>query len=147
MPERPYRPQPVYPPAPQHHAPVPTGVLDLTIQGSEWTSNMIVPTVVVNGHRVVSRYGRQPIVVPAGPVRIEIHGVWMRRYGHAALDVMVRPGEHVPVFYAAPYHQFTSGSIGHVQQQSKGLAGLFGIVGGTVAVVMVFVFFVLLMAM
>ena len=46
----------------------------------------------------------------------------------------MRPGEVVPVFYAVPWHQFSTGSIGYQKQQRKGLAPL---VGGFVALVAV----------
>ena len=44
----------------------------------------------------------------------------MKEYGQASLDVVVQPGEVVPVFYAVPWHQFSRGSIGHEQQKRKG---------------------------
>jgi hypothetical protein len=39
------------------------------------------------------------------------------------------------VFYASPYHQFTSGSIGHSKVKRKGLGVLLGVVGGILAVI------------
>lgn len=110
----------------------PPGFIEFTIQGSELTSNMVVPTATVNGHRVTTRYGHQSIAVPPGPVRLEVYAQWMRRYGQATLDFFVQPGQHVPVYYAAPYHQFTTGSIGHEEQKRKGLGMLLGIIGGIV---------------
>ncbi|HIT76157.1 MAG TPA: hypothetical protein IAA98_11270 [Candidatus Avipropionibacterium avicola] len=100
------------------------GTLALTIQGSAMTSNMIVPRARFNGHLVPTRYGRQDIPVPAGPLHIDMDAQWMRTYGQAAIDVNVAPGQVVPVFYAAPYHQFTTGSIGHEQQSRNGVVGL-----------------------
>lgn len=117
----------------------PTGVVEFTVQGSELTTNLVTPTAFINGHRFVTRYGHQSIVVPAGPVRVEVHTQWMRRYGQATLEFVMQPGQHVPVYYAAPYHQFTTGSIGHTEQKRKGLGGLVLIVGGLLGVFALFI--------
>ena len=115
-------------PAPQHP---PQGTIRLTIQGNELTAGMLTPAVVVSGHRVNSRFGTMDVPVWAGPNRVDVSTRWMREYGQASLDVVVQPGEVVPVFYAVPWHQFSTGSIGHEKQPRKGLAAL---VGGFVAV-------------
>lgn len=110
----PYVPHPV----PPHPAPMAT--VDLNIQGSLMTG--LPPTVHVNGHRVTVHHGAQSIAVPAGPVRIDVYSQWLRRYGEASLEFFLQPGQRAPVWYGAPYHQFTAGSIGHTQQPRKGLA-------------------------
>ena len=115
-------------PAPQHP---PQGTIRLTIQGNELTAGMLTPAVVVSGHRVNSRFGTMDVPVWAGPNRVDVSTRWMREYGQASLDLVVRPSEVVPVFYAVPWHQFSTGSIGHEKQPRKGLAAL---VGGFVAV-------------
>ena len=113
----------------------PVGTVALTIQGSVMTSNMIVPTVTVNGRPIRTRYGRQDIPVPAGPVHIEGSAQWLRTYGQAALDFTLQPGQVVPVFYATPMHQFTTGSMGHEQQKRKGVGGFVAILAILVLVV------------
>ncbi|MEU8222205.1 hypothetical protein [Kribbella sp. NPDC048915] len=129
------QPPPFQQPQPQQYQPqVPTGMLQLTIQGSALTSNMIPPTVHLNGYPVPVKYGRNDIPVFAGPLHIEVHSQWMLTYGRAALDCTVFPNQAVPVFYASPYHQFTSGSIGHSKVKRKGLGVLLGVVGGILAV-------------
>ncbi|NIK55780.1 hypothetical protein [Kribbella shirazensis] len=125
QPQQPYQPQ-----QPQ----VPTGMLQLTIQGSALTSNMIPPTVHLNGHPVSVKYGRNDIPVFAGPLHIDIHSQWIRVYGQAALDCTVLPNQAVPVFYASPFHQFTSGSIGHSKVKRKGLGTFFALMAGIIAV-------------
>ena len=125
-------------PAPQHP---PQGTIRLTIQGNELTAGVITPTVVVSGHRVNSRFGTMDVPVWAGPNRVDVSTRWMREYGQASLDVVVQPGEVVPVFYAVPWHQFSTGSIGHQKQPRKGLAAL---VGGLVAVFAVIAVFIAL---
>lgn len=125
----------------------PMGMLAFTLQGSVLTSSMILPEVRLNGHRIQVRYGRQDIPVPAGPVHVEASTQWMRTYGQAALDVTVAPGQLVPVFYATPWHQFTTGSMGHQEQQRKGLGGFLAIIGGTVLLVVILVVAGILAAM
>ena len=110
------------------------GGIALTIQGSALTSNMIVPSVRVNGYPIRTQYGRQDIPVPAGPVRVEVSAQWMRTYGQAAMAFTVQPGQLVPVFYAAPMHQFTTGMIGHEPQKRKGI-GVF--IGMLVAILLI----------
>lgn len=121
---------------PQQPPQPPSSIL-LTLQGSEMTSNMITPTVLFNGHRVPARYGPQTIPVYPGPLQIDVHAQWLRRYGEATLRVDVQPGQQIPVFYAAPYHQFTSGSIGHEKQRRKGGLASLGVAGAILAVVLI----------
>ena len=131
----PYPPQQAYPQQPYPQDPQPQqamGAIALTIQGSVMTSSMIVPNARFNGYPVPTKYGLQNIPVPAGPLHIELEAQWMRTYGQAALDVNVQPGQVVPVFYAAPMHQFTTGNIGHVKQSRKGMGffvGLMSVLG------------------
>jgi len=124
-------------PARQHP---PQGTIRLTIQGNELTAGMLTPAVVVSGHRVNSRFGTMDVPVWAGPNRVEVSTRWMREYGQASLDVVVRPGEVVPVFYAVPWHQFSTGSIGHEKQPRKGLPA---VVLGSAAIVVIAVLLVL----
>lgn len=96
------------------------GTLLLTVQGSALTSNMIAPSVTLNGYPVPTSYGENALPVHPGPIRVAVQAQWMRAYGQAAIDVEVRPGEAVHVWYAAPWHQFTTGSIGFEKQRRKG---------------------------
>ena len=109
-------PPPSVPPAP---AP---GCVVLTLQGSVMTSNMIPPAVRINGYSMPAKYGENVYPLAPGSWHIDIHAKWLRTYGEAAIDVQVQSGQTVPVFYAAPLHQFTTGSIGHVKQPRKGAA-------------------------
>lgn len=111
------------------------GVVRVHIQGNEFTSNLIVPSLLLDGRPVASRYGENAYQVPAGRHRVELYAQWLRRYGQAALDVQVSPGAATDVHYAAPWHQFTTGSIGLVPQSRKGKGWLVGVI---VAMVVVF---------
>ena len=122
---------------PQYQPQGPMGMLHLTIQGSVLTSNMIPPTVHLNGYAVPIRYGRNDIPVFAGPLHVDVHSQWMRVFGRAALDCTVLPNQAVPVFYASPYHQFASaGSIGHSKVKRNGVGLIFGLLGAVFAVIL-----------
>lgn len=56
----------------------------------------------------------------------------MRQYGQAGMDLDIREGQSVPGFYAVPWHQFTTGSIGHEPQSRNGL-GVFIALMATIA--------------
>lgn len=129
--------QPAYPA--HQPPPPPTGWVVLTLQGSVLTSNMIPPTVTMNGHAVPASYGENVVPVHPGRIRVEASCQWLRRYGQAALDIDVAPGQTVPVFYASPYHQFTTGRMGHVPQQRPGVGGLVVLVAALLVIVGVLV--------
>ncbi len=111
------------------------GTVHLTVQGSVMTSNVITPTASINGYPVKVRYGANPIPVPAGPVRIELSNTWLRTYGQASIQFTLQPGQDVPVFYAAPWHQFTTGSIGYEKVKRKGAGAFIGIIAAIVVLV------------
>ncbi len=96
------------------------GLVRVNIQGSVMTSSMIVPSLMIDGRLLTSKYGVNAFQVPAGIHKVEAYAQWMRRYGQAALDVNVPPGAAVDVFYAAPLHQFTTGNMGLTKQRRKG---------------------------
>jgi hypothetical protein len=101
---------------------------------------MMAPTVLLNGYPVQVKYGRNDIPVFAGPLHVDIHSRWMLVYGKAALDCTVLPNQTVPVFYASPYHQFSSaGSIGHSKVKRKGLGVLLGVLGAIFAVALLMI--------
>ncbi|MDO9456052.1 hypothetical protein [Nocardioides sp.] len=98
----------------------PPGFVVLTVQGSSLTSNMISPAVTLNGYPVPTSYGENTLPVPPGRWHVAVQAQWMRVYGQADVDVDVTSGQAVRLFYAAPWHQFSSGSIGFEKQKRKG---------------------------
>jgi hypothetical protein len=126
------------PPSGQYPQQVATGHLRVNIQGSVMTSSFVPPTLLINNQVVRSSYGPNDYVLPAGQYHVSAYAQWMRRYGEAALDLVLQPGHAVEVFYAAPYNQFSSGSMGFTKQPRKGIGLLVGLLGGVM-------FFVLLM--
>ncbi len=99
------------------------GWIDLTIQGSAMTSNMIVPTVLLNGHQMPTQYGRNVFPVPPGPWNVDMYAQWTWKFGKASLSFDVAEGQTVPVFYAAPLTGFSKGAIGHEKQGKPGILG------------------------
>ena len=126
------------PPAPPDPAAAATGIIRLTIQGSVLTSNVVTPSVRINGYPVPSRYGTQDLVVWAGPNHLDMETQWMRTYGQAALDTTVAPGQVVEVWYATPWHQFRRGDIGFTKQTRGGVGFLVALLA-VVAVIFVLV--------
>jgi hypothetical protein len=98
--------------------------LRLTLQGNAMTSSLITPAVTVNGYRVVAHYGENLVPVWAGPNRVDVSCQWLIRFGEATLQLQVPPSAQVPVFYAAPWHQFSTGAIGCERQKRPGVLGL-----------------------
>lgn len=102
------------------------GTIEITVQGNVLVSNLVPPTVTIDGHKIQGVHVTAPVAVnvPPGRRHIEAHSQWLRRYGQASLDVDVRPGELVKVYYAPPLHQFTTGSLGTEKQKIKGVGCL-----------------------
>ncbi len=110
------------------------------------TGSPIAPRLLIDGRMIAARYGANPFQVPAGPHHIELYAQWMRRYGQAAIDVVVPEGGEVEVFYAAPLHQFTAGSIGLVRQRRQGVALVAVFYGLLLAMVVAGVWFAVALA-
>ena len=103
------------------------GYVRLHIQGSIWTTGMLLPTVTVNGYRAAVKYGVNILPVYPGRTVVEASMRWMRRYGQAGYTVDVAPGQAADIWYAAPLTQFHTGSMGVAKQSRKGgwaLAGM-----------------------
>ncbi len=99
----------------------PPAYIDLTVQGSGFTSSFIAPDVSINGYPIPAAYGRRMLAVPPGPVRVDVAARWTRTYGRASTVFVAAPGQTVPLFYASPHHVFADGAIGHVPQKRPGL--------------------------
>ncbi len=106
----------------------PDAVLSFTVQGNIMTSNLIAPTLTIDGYVApVPSDGTRQFPIMSGRHHLQAHSQWMRRYGHAAIDIDVAPGQHLEVFYAPPYHQFINdGSMGLTTQTRKGRGLIIG---------------------
>lgn len=102
--------------------PAPSSAVRFTVQGNALSSNLIAPTLTIDGHPApTTMAGSTVIPVWPGPHRLQAHSQWLRQYGQAALEVQVPENTMVEVFYAPPYHQFTTGAMGLTQQTRKGV--------------------------
>lgn len=107
--------------------PAGAALLRINVQGNVMTSNFIPPTAILNGARRSLSYGANDVAVPPGPLRLAVEMQWMRTYGQAAMDIDVRPGQLIQVWYGPPFHQFTTGSIGYEPQKRKGVGFMVGV--------------------
>ncbi|MEN3121446.1 hypothetical protein N5P18_11095 [Janibacter terrae] len=110
------------------------GALVLTLQGNAMTAGL-TPSVHIDGYPVPGGFGPNFYPLRPGRHRVDVHTQWLRQYGQASMDLDIREGQTVPGYYAVPWHQFTTGSIGHVKQTRKGL----GVVLALLALVTVLV--------
>ncbi|WP_460702348.1 hypothetical protein [Myceligenerans halotolerans] len=108
----------------------PDATLRFTVQGNVMTSNMVPPMLTIDGHKAPSRMsGSVDIPIESGRHHLEASSQWLRRYGQAAFDVHVAPEQTLEVFYAPPFHQFTSGAMGLTRQKRKGAGLMWGVFG------------------
>lgn len=111
-------------PAPQDP---PNAALKFTVQGNVMTTNMVPPTLTIDGFPAPTSIGSTMIPIQPGQHHLEVHSQWMRRYGQAAMDVSITPHSMTEVFYASPVHQFTTGNMGLTKQKRKGMPVLLAI--------------------
>jgi len=125
----------------------PDATLKFTVQGNVMTSNLVPPTLSIDGYPAPSSAGGGSTLIPimSGPHRLEVHSQWLRRYGQASLDVVIQPRTQLEVFYAPPFHQFTTGALGLAPQQRRGLGCLIGLVVAIVAVPLLIVLLAVLL--
>ncbi len=107
------------------------------MQGNALTSNFVPPALTIDGYPAPpARIGGSTVIsVPAGWHHLEVSSQWLRRYGQAALDVHVPPQTQLQVFYAPPFHQFSTGGMGLTPQPRKGAGLLIGVLVGLIALV------------
>jgi hypothetical protein len=126
----------------------PDATLTFTVQGNALTSNLVPPTLTIDGYPAPTPSGGGSTHIPimSGPHRLDVHSQWLRRYGQAGLDVVIQPRSRLEVFYAPPWHQFTGGSLGLAPQQRKGFGCLVGLLVGIVAVPVLIILLVVLLS-
>lgn len=127
--QQPYPSQPPQPPQQVQQGP-PSSALKFTVQGNVMTTNMIPPTLTIDGFPAPTAIGSTMIPIQPGHHQLEVHSQWLRRYGQAAMEVSIAPNSTTEVFYASPVHQFATGSLGLTKQKRKGMAVLLGILIG-----------------
>ncbi|WP_370288245.1 hypothetical protein [Nocardioides sp.] len=105
----------------------PLALLRLHLQGNTFT-HLIPPRVVINGAAQTVHFGVNEIQIYAGPTYLHCEVQWLRTYGQADLAFTAAPGTATDVWYVAPYHQFTTGSIGYEKQRARGTGFIVGLV-------------------
>ncbi len=115
------------------------GALLLTMQGNVLTVG-ITPSVHIDGYRAPGAFGPNFYPLQPGRHRIDVHTQWLRRYGQASMEVDIHEGHVVPGYYAVPWHQFATGSIGHEKQTRKGLGAMLAIVVVLVVIILLCAF-------
>ncbi|MGI9157322.1 MAG: hypothetical protein ACR2FG_11925 [Marmoricola sp.] len=122
----------------QRPAQQPLGNIRLHVQGSKGM-RLVTPSVRINGQPVHVTFGQNDIPVYPGPVTVQASTQWLREYGQAQISFDVTPGDGVEIWYAAPQHQFTTGSMGYHKQKPKGTVVMVGVVVIVVLLVIAFV--------
>lgn len=114
----------------------PDATLKFTVQGNVMTSNLVAPTLTIDGYIAPTPSGGGSTLIPirSGVHRLQVHSQWLRQYGQASLEVMIQPQTQLEVFYAPPWHQFTTGSLGLAPQPRKGVGCLIGLLAAVVAI-------------
>lgn len=107
----------------------------LTLQGNVMTVGL-TPTVRIDGHAVPRTFGPNFYPVRPGRHRVDVHTQWMRQYGQASMEVDLHEGQQVMLFYAVPWHQFTTGSIGHEKQTRRGAGAMGAMLVGILVLVL-----------
>ena len=112
-------------PTPQQPVSAPDALLKFTVQGHDLASNPVPPKLTIDGYDAPTMVaGTTHIPIMSGRHQLRASAWWLRRFGHAVIDVDIAPGETVEVFYATPHHQLVRhGSMGLTPQVRKGLAG------------------------
>ena len=107
------------------------------MQASRLSATPNSPHPRIDGVTVPGSYGTTFYPLPPGRHRIDVALHWTWTYGEAGMEVDVAPGQTVPVFYAPPWHTFSTGSMGHTQQDRKGLLAMIVMVIAILAVIFV----------
>lgn len=105
------------------------------------TSNLVPPTLTIDGHPAPTPTLGGSVMIPIqpGPHRLEVYSQWLRRYGQASLDVVIQPNSTLEVFYAPPFHQFATGAMGLTPQKRGGVGCLIGLLVGVGLIVLIMV--------
>ncbi|WP_432925326.1 hypothetical protein ACQPZZ_32310 [Microbispora sp. CA-135349] len=120
---------PPVPPAPWSQPPPPAppgaqGHLILDVQ-RHWLSFMLAiltPKIVINGHQVPGRWGRNTIPLPPGQYHLHVHLPYLLppQVGPADLTIWLQPGMALELEYRAPMWTFFRGALGPAPQPWNG---------------------------
>ncbi|MEV4168123.1 hypothetical protein [Nonomuraea sp. NPDC049709] len=109
-------PHPV-PPGAQAHL-----VLDVKRHAFAFLLAMFTPNIVLNGHLMPGRWGRNTIPLPPGRHHLHVHLPYLlpSQIGPADLTVWLQPGTALEVEYRAPMWAYSRGALGPAPQPWNG---------------------------
>lgn len=111
-----------------------TGTMAVMIQGNVMSSNMITPSIRIDGLLMPSQYGMNVFQVPAGRRTVTMSSQWMREFGRGQLSVDVPAGMQAPlIYYRSPMIQFIDGNIGFEPQKAGGKVAFWLIMAAALA--------------
>ncbi|WP_200824411.1 hypothetical protein [Nonomuraea solani] len=114
----------MHPPVPQAHL-----VLDVKRHWFGALLAMITPMIVLNGHAMPGRWGRNLIPLPPGRHHLHVHLPYLlpARIGPADLTIWLQPGMALELEYRAPLWTYSRGSLGTAPQPWNGKGCLIGL--------------------
>ncbi|WP_433422376.1 hypothetical protein ACQP1V_12920 [Microtetraspora malaysiensis] len=107
---------------------------------------VITPKIMLNGHQMLGRWGRNIIPLPPGQYHLHLHLPYLLppQMGPADLMIWLQPGMTLELEYRAPVWAYSRGALGPAPQpwNGKGAAiALTAIVGGILALMLALVIF------
>lgn len=113
-----------------------SGELELTIQGSRLTANLVPPKVSIDGIDHDTEYGSNAYPLAPGRHRVRVWSPWMHSAGEATTEVDVPEGGVTRLYYAAPAVVGGAGRIGPAPHSRPGVR-LMGLLVGAVVLLLV----------
>ncbi|MFG1682961.1 hypothetical protein ACGFNP_22540 [Nonomuraea sp. NPDC049269] len=122
----------MHPPAPhtpwsQPPRPVPSGarahlVIDVKRHWLGALLALITPKIILNGHVMLGRWGRNTIPLPPGQHHLHVHLPYFlpARIGPADLTIWLQPGMALELEYRAPLWAYSRGALGTAPQPWNG---------------------------
>lgn len=97
---------------------------------------LMKPTAVINGHSVPLEWGHNVIQAQPGVHQIEVHCQYLWKIGKAKITVDNTAAPAAPIYYAAPWHNFAGGAIGHQPVKNPGGIAMLAVIGVFVALML-----------
>ncbi|MFF4774265.1 hypothetical protein ACFY05_15520 [Microtetraspora fusca] len=88
-----------------------------------FTLALITPKIVLNGHQMPGRWGRNVIPLPPGQYHLHLHLPYLLppQIGPADLAIWLQPGTTLELEYRAPVWAFSRGALGPAPQPWNGM--------------------------
>ncbi|MCA2186368.1 hypothetical protein [Nonomuraea cavernae] len=135
-------PPPSYTPWNRPPPPVPHGaqahlILDVKRHWLGFMLAMITPMIVINGHPMPGRWGRNTVPLPPGQHHLHLHLPYIlpTQIGPADATVWLQPGMPLELEYRAPLWTYARGALGPAPQPWNGkgcVIALLAIIGALI---------------